>query len=1021
MSRIPHYEFDGYEEIRFKMDVDEALKAVRRVLDVDRNPRLAEDVGHVYTDKYVLANTLTNTAIVAYMNILERIGLTKDILQKVDKSKTTTIRFAASQSCQFLKEVSVDVPLPVSIKETEKTDTTGSFDGSTTKSTIKEVVNRVEEFHWNVGLKWEFSIYSGTNVEDRQVLMERSSSTVLITQSKHAPYPEEHDISPKELSLMWLLKQIDTDKMMVHFAIDLQDKETKTPLRNKQVDGATDFVIDFAEWMSDIGTYIEDAHERGLKRRHNPAKPSPSDPVVGTSKSLSDVKNIPVFIPVLPLMEEDQVSNTQSHEDVSSEAPPQSVLSVQSSFLDDDSGAQPAKNLTKMDVTRLLNEQMRTLDEAQKSIQDSYPENQTKKPVSIAEATVCLLFDHSGHLSDILVKSLFYVEKMLRNQLIAAIGKEVNSEDLDNFLKYHNTKMLRPVPRPFCHAIRRPEHFPEGVLTIESNQQKPVPIETHVREVKGLPSLKLPLNAATTIELKGNTYFHGWLNHQFLDSSGGFQLSGRARQFSSFMLVIGTMTSGDRLQPKDAIILQNKDEVNIPLLLNEIPSAKEFRDAIDSLSPEQQRFAKAYRSMQLEGSVLGIAVIQIKPQLEELLGLPHDALTKEMKLTQDLMKLFIEYQVPADLLSYDGENGEATAKEKVENVKEHVQAVLTVIDDSKKKQLEEQAMKADMAVEQRFASSSMPTPFGSFPAPFRSNRRLADSDMMKSCGIQMAYMSASAVPPAFEMEDSITNMLQNTEKSDGLAVYSETLNEQAAKFKKKSKNLSSGSNQRHLTELGGQVDRLKSTSLNVSEDIQDQSNVMESMELGFQRENEKEMNNKKEDNLSTGAGSISVENSLDFTAIPKILDGVIEKHDKDSALRSTTIKTGERWTRCRQENLLTKFQTTTLIEETIKSEKDKAFDLLDALSRSGSLPIQYSDLHVIVCVTHRFEKNVMETVIQDNINPIEKLEMSTLLLASTIHGVSAEKLICDSNDRQRLATSFPTLLGDGSEEEEITL
>jgi hypothetical protein len=47
--------------------------------------------------------------------------------------------------------------------------------------------------------------------------------------------------------------------------------------------------------------------------------------------------------------------------------------------------------------------------------------------------------------------------------------------------------------------------------------------------------------------------------------------------------------------------------------------------------------------------------------------------------------------------------------------------------------------------------------------------------------------------------------------------------------------------------------------------------------------------------------------------------------------------------------------------------------------------------------------------------------MSTLLLASTIHGVSAEKLICDSNDRQRLATSFPTLLGDGSEEEEITL
>jgi hypothetical protein len=144
----------------------------------------------------------------------------------------------------------------------------------------------------------------------------------------------------------------------------------------------------------------------------------------------------------------------------------------------------------------------------------------------------------------------------------------------------------------------------------------------------------------------------------------------------------------------------------------------------------------------------------------------------------------------------------------------------------------------------------------------------------------------------------------------------------------------------------------------------------------------------------------------------------MEKYGKDNALRSTTIKTGERWTRCRQENLLTKPQTTLLSLKDIKTEKDKAFDLLDALSRSGSLAIQYSELHVIVCVTHRFEKNVMETVIVDNINPIEKLEMSTLLLASTIHDVPAGKLISNSNDRERLATSFPTLLRLEASQEE---
>jgi hypothetical protein len=61
------------------------------------------------------------------------------------------------------------------------------------------------------------------------------------------------------------------------------------------------------------------------------------------------------------------------------------------------------------------------------------------------------------------------------------------------------------------------------------------------------------------------------------------------------------------------------------------------------MSPEQQRFCKAFRGMQLASTLFAVVVIQIKPQLERLLNLPDDGLTKEIKLTQDLMKLFIEY------------------------------------------------------------------------------------------------------------------------------------------------------------------------------------------------------------------------------------------------------------------------------------------------------------------------------------------------------------------------------------------
>eukprot|EP00980_Cylindrotheca_fusiformis_P031715 scaffold26845_cov304-Cylindrotheca_fusiformis.AAC.1 len=79
--------------------------------------------------------------------------------------------------------------------------------------------------------------------------------------------------------------------------------------------------------------------------------------------------------------------------------------------------------------------------------------------------------------------------------------------------------------------------------------------------------------------------------------------------------------------------------------------------------------------------------------------------------------------------------------------------------------------------------------------------------------------------------------------------------------------------------------------------------------------------------------------------MPKLLDSSIEKYDKDSALRSTKVKTSDTWTRCRQENLLTKAAKTSLDSSMVKTETNSAFDLLDALSRSGSLPLAYSDLH----------------------------------------------------------------------------
>jgi len=119
---------------------------------------------------------------------------------------------------------------------------------------------------------------------------------------------------------------------------------------------------------------------------------------------------------------------------------------------------------------------------------------------------------------------------------------------------------------------------------------------------------------------------HAWISHQFSGQETlALALMARARQFSSFILLVGRIVSADVFEPKHGIIVQNKDLVAIPLMLEQIPTPKEFRDAIESLSPEQQRFAKAFRSMKLESTLFGICVIQIKPQLEKLLKLPPTA------------------------------------------------------------------------------------------------------------------------------------------------------------------------------------------------------------------------------------------------------------------------------------------------------------------------------------------------------------------------------------------------------------
>jgi hypothetical protein len=951
------------------MAVDKALKSVEQILEVHRHPQLAEDVDHEYEDKYELANRMTNTAIIAEMNCLERMGLTSKVLKAMDASKSTTLRFQASENCTFLKDQLVEVQSEHShekVEESQSTSGGSSFFGSTKKSTIHKYVKKVKEYHWTVDMHWEISIFSGTNVDKKIVLKIRDSSSIVVTQSERAPLEESREHPVVDLSLTWLLQQIDVEKGTAKFTIDAE--KSKTPRRNEQVDKAMDFFCSrMTSWVRAIKLHFSYHLQLEVINKNNPVIPEPANPPsLGNSCSA-----VELFHPIVPLMEdksEDSDSEIQPLHD-NDVTQPKSTLSLASPLSSSDDDKKVGLLLSGDDSIKLLNEQVRSLEQKLQSLQNTFPSAHLVKLISIAEATLFLLCDHSEKLSQQYQYSMQYMEKMLEDQLIMAIGKRVSTADLEQFVRFHNAKFLALPPKPFCHAIGRPNHFPYGVLSIESQGESDSfePIETLVREVESPSSLKIPLNAATTLELTGKTYLHGWMNHRSQETSHqAYQLSARARQFSSFLLVVGTMAGPDQLKPKDAIILQNKDEVIIELLLEELPSAKEFKDAIQSLSPEQQSFAKSFRSMQLESSVFGVCVIQIKPQLEALLGLPEDSLAKEIKLTEDLMQLFVEYQVPSDLLSYDGDcSPTISTRDKVDNVREHVKAVLDVIDGTKEKQLEQRTMEADMAVEAAVADGAGAGSSYSRPddmkvrklkkkAAGRSLEMASSSSVMMQSAPMVRLGMAPPPPPGALMANTrdVNRSVRRSEPAEAPMLSTESF---------------------------GKV------SDAVSTEPTSQSKAFD----------------------STPSTS---NNAADFTSMPKLLDSTIEKYNKDSALRSTKIKTSDTWSRCRQENLLTKAVKTTLYSSEVKTETNKAFDLLDALSRSGSLPIAYSDLHVVLCVTHCFEKDVMDTVVQDNINPIERLELSTLLLASTIHGTFPTKLIAEDTEKKRFESTFPLFI-----------
>eukprot|EP00339_Tiarina_fusa_P029718 CAMPEP_0117035768 /NCGR_PEP_ID=MMETSP0472-20121206/25381_1 /TAXON_ID=693140 ORGANISM="Tiarina fusus, Strain LIS" /NCGR_SAMPLE_ID=MMETSP0472 /ASSEMBLY_ACC=CAM_ASM_000603 /LENGTH=748 /DNA_ID=CAMNT_0004745333 /DNA_START=1359 /DNA_END=3605 /DNA_ORIENTATION=+ len=748
-----------------------------------------------------------------------------------------------------------------------------------------------------------------------------------MTNSDVTPKPKISIIDPIDLNITFLLQQISKD-LQLNFKIDRAQKSCHTPRRNDDVAAALQYLQSWYNWATQVGNYFTG--------RLFPVQ-------VNHGLDLSIINGKEMFVPVVPLFEENRALALEQ----SSAVPPSPLFTVGENIPSETPGDKESLPFTFRvgDINLFLAEQTRSFDAKFAKLAKTFPKDE--KLITVAEAKLLSILLHSKTICENFSNGVNYIEYLLRTQLISAIGKIVTPVDFANYMTYHNRKIFKPdyEPQKFCYAVRRPDHYPEGIVSLDcklNDGSISEPISTMVNHQKFTKHpMRFTLSAAATVSFFGDRYVHAWMGHQFSgDAGGSFSLSARARQFSSFILLVGNIISADLFDPQFGIIVQNKDDLLIPLLFEQIPTPKAFRDAIESLSPEQQDFAKAFRSMQLESTMFGVCIIQIKPQLEKLLNIPDDSLTKEIQLTQDLLRLFIDYQIPSDLISFDeDDHPNASTPQKIEIVKQHVATMFQMIEKSKQRELDEAKLKTKYEV------------------PLIEEREMT----LKS-------VDYSSMKKERKVKKSVKR-----------------------KCKKKSVATSSSV--------------LKSVKPKPGAGASQPVEVAKSVEAPKPADPEKQSSNEFEP-----VSDVEVD-GLDVTKIPAMLDAKFEIYDEDCALHSTIIKAGTTWEKKYLESLLAKPTARTLNPDDLKSEKNKAFDLLDALTRSGGLAVDGASFHVVLASTHCFDETLMDTIIKDNINPIEKIERSSLIVASTIQQVPpADLLVAEHLDR--IKELSPALFAD---------
>jgi hypothetical protein len=314
----------------------------------------------------------------------------------------------SEERCKFIKKV---------VREEEsKTKHVTEWSGGDTRT--DKTVTTIEEWIWTFDVEYKLIGFCGADPDKRVVLQGRTGTVEIITTTDKSPRPETRVVDPIEVNVTWLLRDA------AAFKIDRSAKSCRTPRRNADVEAALRAFEALHSWCARVASYFQSSvfSAQALDKL-----------------DMGSINDNGVFVPFVPLM-----------------LPP--------------TGAEPrAARCCRRRPAGVHRRAEAQLEAKLTALGKSFADE--KKLVTGAEA---MLLSAAAHIQAIAVRyshCVDYIEFMLEQQLIAAVGKTLQPKDFGEYMQFHARRLFANAfaPKPFVYAIRRPDHCPEGLLTVETD------------------------------------------------------------------------------------------------------------------------------------------------------------------------------------------------------------------------------------------------------------------------------------------------------------------------------------------------------------------------------------------------------------------------------------------------------------------------------------------------------------------------------------------------------------------------